>query len=293
MRLKNNIKKRIASLFFPSFSLPVTEQRARSEKMARFFRLPKGVQAEPIDANGVPARWVFPEGAAGGVILYFHGGAYCLGSVTAHMDLLSRLALAAGRQVLAVDYRLAPEHPHPAAVEDAVTAYGWLLAQGYSAEQVIIAGDSAGGGLALAALLALRDAGQPLPAGAVCISPWTDLALSGASIHGKQDVEVMLDAASLAQFAGWYANGHSLTAPLLSPLYGDLSGLPPMLIHAGTEEILLDDALRLAQKARAAGVEVDLHVWQGMVHVFPIFPFFPETKQALQEIGTFVQKRLV
>ena len=188
MRPTNSVKKRIFSLFFPSFSLPVAEQRARAEKMARYFRLPKDLQCQAVDADGVPAKWIIPAAADEGVILYLHGGAYCLGSVNAHLDLLARLARAANRKLLAIDYRLAPEHPHPAALEDAVTAYRWLLGQGTAPAQIVIAGDSAGGGLTLVTLLALRDADMPLPAAAVCISPWTDLALTGASMHVKADV---------------------------------------------------------------------------------------------------------
>ena len=293
MRPTNSVKKRIFSLFFPSFSLPVAEQRARAEKMARYFRLPKDLQCQAVDADGVPAKWIIPAAADEGVILYLHGGAYCLGSVNAHLDLLARLARAANRKLLAIDYRLAPEHPHPAALEDAVTAYRWLLGQGTAPAQIVIAGDSAGGGLTLVTLLALRDADMPLPAAAVCISPWTDLALTGASMHVKADVEVILSPESLAMFAGLYAAGQSLTHPLISPLYADLAGLPPLLIQVGTDEILLDDATRFAHKAQAAGVEVTLEVWQGMFHVFHIFPFFAETAEAVAQIGEFVQARLV
>jgi len=290
--MNNKLLKKIAPLFFTPLSKPVAEQRARAEKMARFFRLPKGMQYQPVDANGVPAGWFIPGQAADGVILYLHGGAYALGSVNAHREFLARLTKAIGKRILAIDYRLAPEHPYPAALEDAVTAYRWLLEQGTAPVQIIIAGDSAGGGLTLAVLLALRDDGQPLPAGAVCISPWTDLALAGDSMQEKADVELVLDRDSLAMFAALYAGDEPLTNPLISPLYADLTGLPPLLIQVGSDEILLDDSLRFAQKAEAASVEVKLTVWEGMFHVFHMFPFFSETAEAMAQIAEFVQVRI-
>lgn len=286
----NTFSKKMLGRFFPSFSLPVGEQRARAEKMARFFRLPKGVRCQPVNADGVPAEWFVLDEAGEGVILYLHGGAYALGSVNTYRDLVGRLVKAAGLNALAIDYRLAPEHPHPAAVEDAVTAYCWLLEQGVTPAQIIIAGDSAGGGLALAVLLALRDGGQLVPAGAVCISPWTDLALTGGSMQEKAEDDRVLNPGSLAMFAALYADGQVLTAPLISPLYADLAGLPPLLIQVGTDEILLDDALRFAEKARAAGVDVDLQVWEGMFHVFHMFQFFSETREAIGKIAVFIHR---
>ena len=163
--MMNKLLKKSVPFFFTPLSKPVAEQRARAQKMARFFRLPKGMQCQPVDVNGVSAERFIPAEAADGVILYLHGGAYALGSVNTYRDLVSRLAKVAGVKVLAIDYRLAPEHPYPAAVEDAVTAYRWLLQEGIVPAQILIAGDSAGGGLTLAALLALRDGGQPMPAG--------------------------------------------------------------------------------------------------------------------------------
>lgn len=288
----NKFIRKMVPRLFPSFSLPVAEQRAKAEKMARFMRLPKGVTCQPVEADGIPGEWFIPEWAEEGVILYLHGGAYALGSVNAHREFLSRLTKACRVRILAIDYRLAPEHPHPAAVEDAVAAYLWLLEQGFAPQEIIIAGDSAGGGLTLATLLALGDGAQPLPAGAVCISPWTDLALTGASMQGKVKEELILDPDSLAKFAGWYADGQALTDPLISPLYGDLTGLPPLLVQVGTEEILLDDAKRFAERAEAAGVDVDLAVYEGMFHVFHMFPFFNETREAMEGIAEFVRAKV-
>jgi acetyl esterase/lipase len=195
-------------------------------------------------------------------------------------------------RALAINYRLAPEHPYPAALEDAATAYRWLLSQGNDPARIIIAGDSAGGGLTLATLVALREAGEPLPAGAVCISPWTDLACTGDCVHEKAPLDKILSPDGLTRSAKSYAGGHELRSPLISPLYADLRGLPPLLIQVGTDEILLDDAKRIAEKAQIAGVDITLEIWEEMFHVFQIIPFLPETKQALGQIGDFVSRIL-
>jgi acetyl esterase/lipase len=206
--------------------------------------------------------------------------------------MVARLAVAAGIKALVINYRLAPEHPFPAALEDTIAAYGWLLAKGYDPLSIAIAGDSAGGGLAIAALVAVRDAGEALPAAAVCISPWVNLALSGDSIHQNASSDQILDRQSLAKYAGYYAGEHELTSPLISPLYANLEGLPPLLIQVGTHEILLDDATRLAENARQAGVDVTLETWDGMFHVFQIIPFVPETQQSIAHIAGFVINKL-
>lgn len=269
----------------------IEAQRARQEKLTRRLRLPQGIHCRPVSADGVPAEWVSGPGAAAGVLVYFHGGAYALGSANTLRELAARLAQATQRRVLSVDYRLAPEHPYPAALDDARAVYKWLCAE-VSPSQIIFAGDSAGGGLAIATLVALRDAGQPLPAGAVCISPWTDLALTGKSIQSKVRDDPILDPDSLAMYARYYAGDHELTHPLISPLYADLQGLPPLLIQVGTDEILLDDAVRFADNARVADVDVTLEIWDEMFHVFQMFPFLPETKKALASIAEFVSLRL-
>ena len=194
MSLQARIVKRLLPLRFSDWSKgSLEEQRARQEKNAGRSRLPADVRCQPVCIDGLPAEWIEAPGADLGVMLYLHGGAYALGSINTHREFVARLARATNMRGLAIDYRLAPEHPFPAALEDATTAYGWLLTQGYTPSQIIVAGDSAGGGLALATLVALRDAGQPLPAGAVCISPCTDLALTGASIQDKAPVDPILD----------------------------------------------------------------------------------------------------
>ena len=270
----------------------VEAQRARQEKSSRYVRLPANIQCQPVNVGGVPAEWIATPDASSAVLLYLHGGAYALGSIAAHREWVARLSSATTMRGLAINYRLAPEHPYPAALEDATTAYLWLVDGGIDPAQIIIAGDSAGGGLALATLVALRDAEKPLPAGAVCFSPWTDLALTGVSIRGKAKADPILDPESLAMYARYYAGEHDVSSPRISPLYADLTGLPPLLIQVGTDEILLDDAVRCAEKARAEGVDVTLEVWEGMFHVFQLIPFLAETKQAVESVGAFTSQRL-
>ena len=259
----------------------------------KFVRLPADVHCRPDDAAGVPAEWIEAPEPGPGVILYLHGGAYALGSINTHREFVARLASAAGARCLALNYRLAPEHPYPAALEDGLAAFRWLQSQGYDPSHIIIAGDSSGGGLALAMLLALRDAGEPLPAAAVCISPWTDLAATGASIKSKANVDPVLDPGSLERYAKYYAGEQDLTNPLISPHYADLGGLPPILIQVGSDEILLDDARRIAASAQEAGVAVTLEVWDEMFHVFQLVSILPEAKEAVQHIAEFVSQNFI
>ncbi len=266
----------------------VAQQRARQERVGRFMPLPKSVRCRPVDVAGMPAAWIETPDTTLGVMLYLHGGAYSLGSVATHRELIARLARATRRRALAINYRLAPENPFPAALDDTVAAYRWLLAQGISPEHIVIAGDSAGGGLAIAALVALRDTGTPLPAAVVGLSPWLDLTLSGTSVHTQAAADPILDAASLDRYARAYAAGQPLNHPLLSSLYADLRGLPPMLLQAGGAEILLDDATRLAAAASAASVAVTLQIWPGLFHVFQMFAFMPETARAVAQLAKFI-----
>ena len=271
----------------------IQDKRAGMEAMAGGAPLPDGTVVEPIDAGGVPAEWVSVEQPAGAVLLYLHGGGYCIGSMNTHRAMAARLAAACGARALNVDYRLAPEHPHPAAVEDAVAAYRWLLGTGVAPEQVVVGGDSAGGGLVVATLLALRDDGDPLPAAGFCLSPWVDLECSGETMETKAAADPMVGKEGLTEMAAAYAGEHDLRHPLVSPLHAELSGLPPLLIQVGTAETLLDDAVRLAERARAAGVDVRLEAWDDLVHVFQAFaPMVPEAVEATEGIGAFVQERL-
>jgi acetyl esterase/lipase len=288
MSLRARIAKRLIRYQFAGWSQgSIEEQRARNERFTTWIRLPADVHCQSVSADGVAAEWIEAPGAESGVILYLHGGAYALGSVNTCRELVARLARGAGMRGLAINYRLAPEHPFPAAVEDATTAYEWLLAKGVEPSRLILAGDSAGGGLVLAALVNLRNSGKPLPVGAVCISPWADLTLSGASIQSKAHVDFVLDADSLEMYARLYAGERDRSSPLISPLFADLSGLPPLLIQVGTDEILLDDATRCAASARQAGVDVTLEIWDEMFHVFQIVPFLPEAREAVGQIAEF------
>lgn len=255
---------------------------------------PDGTTVTSVDAGGVPAEWVVaPEAEGGRVVLYVHGGGYCMGSLGSHRMLVSRLSTEARARVLNVDYRLAPEHPFPAAVDDALAAYRWLLGQGVDADRIAISGDSAGGGLTLATLLALKDAGDPLPAAAVPISPWTDLEGTGESMRTRAAVDLMVQTDRLKEIADLYANGADLRQPRLSPLYGDYAGLPPMLIHVGDAEVLLDDAVRVADRAKAAGVDVTLEVWDEMPHVWHSFTgLLPEADQAIERIGEWLRTQI-
>jgi acetyl esterase/lipase len=221
-----------------------------------------------------------------------HGGGYVIGSINTHRAMIARIARASNARALAIDYRLAPEHPFPAAVDDATAAYKWLLAEGYEPGKIVIAGDSAGGGLTLAALVALRDSGVPMPAGAVPISPWTDLEGTGESVRSRAAKDPMVTPGNLAESAKQYYGAHDPRDPLVSPLHANFRGLPPMLIHVGDAEILLDDATRVAERAKLAGVKVELEVWDDMIHVWHVFAkLLPEGQQAIDKIGKFVIAR--
>ncbi len=294
MSIRNKIIKKLVSFLMSGWSKgTIEEQRTRQEKMSKYAKLPADIQCQPINVEGISAEWINAPDADLGVILYLHGGAYALGSINVHREFIARLALATKMRCLAINYRLAPEHPFPAALEDATAAYHWLLTQGVDPSQIIIAGDSAGGGLALVTMVTLRDAGEQLPAGAVCISPWTDLSLTGASIEQKSKLDPILNPTSLDMYAKYYAGEYELTSPLISPLYADLHELPPLLIQVGADEILVDDAIRLTEKARDARVDVTLEIWDEMFHIFQLIPFLPETKKAIGSIAEFVSQNLI
>ena len=272
-------------------AMTIQERRAAT---ASAGQAPGGTRVAAADAGGVPAEWVTPPGEAGGrVLMYLHGGGYQLGSPATARHLVALLSAAAQAQAFSVDYRLAPEHPFPAAVEDAVAAYRWLLAAGHDPTSVAIAGDSAGGGLVLATLVALRDSGDRLPAAAVAMSPWTDLALTGESLRTRAGVEVMVKPAGMPETAALYLAGADPRHPYASPLYADLHGLPPLLIQVGDAEVILDDSTRFAARARAAGVEVTLEIWDEMPHVFQAFAgLLPEADQAVAQVGRWIREHV-
>jgi acetyl esterase/lipase len=272
----------------------VQERRDGMEALTAHAPVPDGMTAAPVDAGGVPAEWVaMPDADPERVLLYVHGGAHVSGSLNTHRRVAALLSEASGMRVLNVDYRLAPENPHPAAVDDAVSAYRWLLAQGVLPSRIALAGDSAGGGLAAATLVALRDQGAPLPGGAALISPWTDLTITAESYKTRADADPMLDADRLRESAAMYLGGADAATPLASPVHADLTGLPPLLVHVGDAEVLLDDSVTLAERASAAGVDVTLEVWPEMIHVWHAFAgLFPEAQQGIDRVGEWLRERV-
>lgn len=270
----------------------IEKTRAGFEQMTVMLPVEADVKCEPVSAGGVKAEWVAAPGAdAGRAILYLHGGGYVIGSINTHRAMAGRISRAAKARVLLIDYRLAPEHPFPAAVEDSVAAYRYMLAQGIRPGRIAIAGDSAGGGLTIAALVAIKEAKLPMPAAGVGLSPWVDLEGIGESMTSKAKADPMVQKDGLLQMAAAYLNGKDPRSPLAAPLYADLSGLPPLLIQVGTAETLLDDSTRLAERARKSGVNVTLEPWEDMVHVWQVFaPMLDEGQQAIDKIGAFVLK---
>ncbi|MFB0563609.1 MAG: alpha/beta hydrolase [Candidatus Lokiarchaeia archaeon] len=262
-------------------------------QLASMARLPEDVKCEPVDAGGVPAEWITtPDVVSQCVILYLHGGGYVGGSISTHRDIVVRISRVSKARILIIDYRLAPEHPFPAGLEDAVAAYRWLVStEGIKPDNLIVAGDSAGGGLTIACLVKLRDEGVALPAAAVCLSPWTDLAGTGESVKSKAEIDPFITPEGGEFMANLYLKDMDPRNPLASPLYANLQGLPPMFIQVGTSEILLDDSVRLADRAKAVGIDVKLDIWEDMIHVFAAFAgLIPEGRQAIERIGEFIQK---
>ena len=271
----------------------LADRREGIETLVASLGSSSDVSVDQADAGGVPAEWVSAPGAASDrAVLYLHGGGYVVGSPVSHREIAARLSAAASARVLVIDYRLAPENPFPAPVDDATAAYRWLLDQGVDPERAAVAGDSAGGGLTVAALVALRDAGDPLPAAGVCISPWVDLEGLGESMTTRAKHDPMVSRESLEETAAAYLAGADPRSPLAAPIYADLRGLPPLLIQVGTAEALYDDSTRLDERARAAGVDSTLQVWEEMVHVWHIFaPILPEGQQAIESIGEYLRER--
>jgi epsilon-lactone hydrolase len=254
----------------------------------------RDVTVEPVSANGVRAEWTStPQDNRDEALLYVHGGGYVIGSLDSHRHLVSEAGRAAKAWALALDYRLAPEHPFPAAVEDAVSGYRYLLSRGIRPGRITIAGDSAGGGLVVAAMLAIRDAGLAQPACGWCISPWVDMEAVGETMSTKETADPMVQRAGLLEMAGLYLGRADPRAPLAAPIYADLRGLAPLLIQVGAAETLLDDAIRLAKIAGAADVRVDLQVWPEMVHVWHIFhPELKAGRKAIEQGGAYVRNMM-
>ena len=266
----------------------VDRMRAGMERVSE--RVAKDVACEGVRAGGVEAEWIVPpEAQSDRVILYLHGGGYVMGSIATHRATVARIARASKARALALEYRLAPEHPFPAAIDDSVAAYQWLLKQGYKPNKIVIAGDSAGGGLTLATLLALRDRKIPMAAAGVAISPWADLEGTGESHKTRAARDPMVGGPGLSGMAKHYIGNSNPKHPLASPIHADYRGVAPLLIQVGDAETLLDDSTRVAKRAKDAGVEVDLEVWDDMIHVWHAFAkILPEGQQAIDKIGKFV-----
>jgi monoterpene epsilon-lactone hydrolase len=274
------------------WSTSIPRLRGEVERGAGFFgRLPHGFQLQPVSIDGLNAEWMFPPDAERDTaILYFHGGGLVVGSVKAHRSIVAKFVNGSGISALVFDYSLAPEHPFPEGLNDSLAAYNYLLARGIKPSNIIFAGDSGGGNLCLAALLGLKDKGIPLPAAAVLLSPWTDLKNTGESLTTNAELDTLCWKDAQEIFAEYYTGNNDPCLPLISPLYGDLVGLPPLLIYAGSDELLRDDSTRFAAKAEDAGVDVTLRIGEGLFHCYPACsPLFPEAKKAMEEICTFIK----
>jgi acetyl esterase/lipase len=271
---------------------PVEKMRAEFEANAKMFRVAEDIRCQSLLIGELRAEWVSPpEAADDRVLLYLHGGGYVMGSIDTHREMVSRISRAATARGLIVEYRLAPEHLYPAAVEDAISSYIWLLGEACNPRRTVIAGDSAGAGLTMATLVSLRDKGYPLPAASVCLSPWVDLEGMGESMVTKADVDPIIQREGILFMARAYLGGTDPRTPLAAPLYAGLKGLPPMLIQVGTSEILLEDAKRLASRAKEADVEVILEIWDEMFHVWHFFAsLLPEGREAIDHIGRFIRQ---
>jgi len=276
----------------PDIGFP--ESRTLFEQMTAAFPPPSDITATPVDAGGIPAEWITAPGASSEQTVYWlHGGGYCIGSINTHRGLLARISAASRARVLAIDYRLAPEDLFPAAVEDAVAGYLWLLSSGVDPARIVIGGDSAGGGLTAATLVALKQDVKPLPAAAVLISPWTDLALTGESLSTKAAADPMITSDGITRVRDAYVGDSNPNDPLISPIYAELAGLPPLLIQVGENEVLLSDSTRLAERTEATGIDVTLEIWPEMIHVWHFFAaMLPEGQQAIDRIGEWVRQRL-
>lgn len=290
------IVKYVVGAKFKRAGTSLPEWRKFDEWSIKNQKVPPGTEIQPVEVNGLAAEWVRAANVrTDNVILYLHGGGFIIGSPATHRELAAYLSAAANIQVLSLDYRLAPEHPFPAAMEDTISAYHWLIEQGCSAKRIVIGGDSAGGGITLQTLLALKDTAVPLPTAAIFLSPVTDMVhFDGDSYSTRANIDPLFTTPAMSKFGTLqYVGDNDTETPLLSPLNMDLSGLPPLCIHVGDQEVLLSDSVRLAERARAAGVEVELKIWPALWHVFQTNTrYISEARQSLDEIGHFVMNRV-
>ena len=269
----------------------LAERRERIDAIGSASPPARDIRLEPTVANGIPAEWSLAPGSdPSRVLLFFHGGGYCSGSIMSHRGMVTEAGRAARLRTLAVAYRLAPEHPFPAAIEDARAAYRFLLDQGILTSNIVVGGDSAGGGLTLALMIILRDAGQPLPGCGWLVSPWVDLQMTGASLDEKADIDPLISKPYLEELAMAYLAGTDPANPMVSPLRADLAGLPPLLVQVGSAETLLDDAVRLARRAGAADVRINLEIWPHMIHAWHLWAAqLKDGRRALASAGAFIR----
>jgi len=272
----------------------IADFREQCKKSAnKYSKIPNGIKIKEEKIDGMKSEWIILDGAdSEKVILYVHGGGYVSGSCNDHRGFVSKFAKNCGFTNLVYEYRLAPENPFPAALEDSIKVYNWLLNRGFKAENILIAGESAGGGLCLAILLALKERNMALPAAAVAISPWTDLTCSSDSYKTKNRVSVA-PLNSWSVFSKYYAGNNPANLPLISPLFGDLRGLPPIFINSGVDDELFEDGEKFYKKAKEAGIDITFRAGLGMVHCYPLLaPMFKEATEAMKEICEFINKRL-
>jgi epsilon-lactone hydrolase len=273
----------------------VAERRERLDALGAAYPAAGDIRLEPVSAGGVPAEWSLAPGAdANRVLLYLHGGGFSAGSIVSHRAMVTETGRAAQMRTLAIDYRRTPEHPFPAALDDALCAYRWLLAQGVQPGRIAVGGDSAGGGLTLALMVSLPDRGLPLPACGWCVSPWVDMEAQGESYATKAAVDPMISRDYIRELAGWYLHGTAPDTPLAAPVHADLTGLPPLLVQVGSAETLLGDSIRIAARAAAADVRVTLEVWPHMIHAWPLFhQQLTDGRRAIAVAGAFMRGALI
>jgi epsilon-lactone hydrolase len=292
LKYRHLLRFRMKRTSFIDRNTSILKLREEVERGAGLFgKLPGGLRLVPVDINGLSAEWMIPDGSARDkAILYFHGGGLVVGSIKAHRNIVAKFVVGSGISALVIDYALAPEHPFPEGLNDSISAYQYLLAEGIEPSNIIFAGDSGGGNLVFSTMLALKEKKLPLPCAAVALSPWTDLTNSGESLNTNAEVDTLCWKEAQTIFAEYYTCSNNPGLPLISPLFGDLSGFPPLLIFVGSDELLLDDSTRLATKAADAGVDVALRIGKGLFHCYPACsPLFPEAKQAMDEICEFIK----